>query len=265
VHKQLSRSDRVLGYAVTVRPILFFDFNQINEDVFAPEPNRGVQTVGDRFVKRLFLFRSPSFVPGYLDDHEVVGAMDTDVIGIKKKVIGVVLTNDLETVIFGDADTHERLINDPAYFLPVSGIFTFANINPNQWHKFSSSRFRYLHMQVYTVLLAYADNESNDILQSTMPKYNHPNSQGSHCNCTALRKASRRISQLYRRNRVAKLTPAGNARLSESDRLSENAQRGFEAAFGRAKSEALREAMQFLVSGEFVRAFEKTIAKAATL
>ena len=32
-----------------------------------------------------------------------------------------------------------------------------------------------------------------------------------------------------RRNRVAKLTPAGNARLSESDRLWENAHRGFDA------------------------------------
>ena len=68
-----------------------------------------------------------------------------------------------------------------------------------------------------------------------------------------------------RRNRVAKLTSTGNTRLSESDRLWENAQRGFEAAFGRAKAEALRETMQFLVSGEFVRAFEKTIAKATTL
>ena len=161
-----------------------------------------------------------------------------------------------------------------------------------------------------------------------MPKSNQPPAQASRCNCTALRKASRRISQLYdaalapsglkttqrailahirrsepttvgnlaealvmdagalahtlkplerdglisiqvdpddRRNRVAKLTPAGKARLAESDRLWENAQRGFEAAFGRAKAEALRETMQFLVSGDFVRAFEKTIAKAATL
>lgn len=160
-----------------------------------------------------------------------------------------------------------------------------------------------------------------------MPKSNQPNSQHGHCNCTALRKASRRISQLYdaalapsglkttqrailaqirrsepttvgnlaealvmdagalahtlkplerdglisidvdtddRRNRVAKLTSAGNARLCESDRLWENAQRGFEVAFGRAKSEALREAMQFLVTGDFVRAFEKATAKAAT-
>src|SRR6202453_1991989 len=122
----------------------------------------------------------------------------------------------------------------------------------------------------------------------------------SRCSCTALRKATRRISQLYdtalapsglkttqrailaqlgrsepttvgklaealvmdagalahtlkplerdrlvaididsddRRNRVAKLTPAGRARLAQSDKLWENAQRGFEAAFGRAKSE----------------------------
>jgi DNA-binding MarR family transcriptional regulator len=160
-----------------------------------------------------------------------------------------------------------------------------------------------------------------------MPKSNQATSQPGRCNCTALRKASRRISQLYdaalapsglkttqrailaqirrsepttvgnlaealvmdagalahtlkplerdglvsidvdpddRRNRVAKLTPAGDARLSESDRLWENAQRGFEATFGRAKSEALRETMQFLVSGEFVRAFDKTIVKSAT-
>jgi DNA-binding MarR family transcriptional regulator len=64
-----------------------------------------------------------------------------------------------------------------------------------------------------------------------------------------------------RRNRVTKLTPAGHERLAQSDKLWANAQRGFEAAFGRLKSESLRQAMQFLVSGEFVRVFEKTIAK----
>ena len=155
-----------------------------------------------------------------------------------------------------------------------------------------------------------------------MTPKNDANSRGSRCNCTALRKASRRISQLYdvalapsglkttqrailaqvrrsepttvgslaealvmdagalahtlkpldrdglvsvevdpedRRNRVVRLTPDGRTRLAESDLLWENAQRGFEAAFGRVKSEALREAMRFLVSGEFVRAFEKAI------
>jgi DNA-binding MarR family transcriptional regulator len=161
-----------------------------------------------------------------------------------------------------------------------------------------------------------------------MTQKNDLNSQASRCSCTALRKASRRISQLYdaalapsglkttqrailaqisrcesttvgglaealvmdagalahtlkplerdglvsidvdredRRNRVVRLTPAGRTRLAESAMLWENAQRGFEAAFGRVKSEALREAMQFLVSGDFVSAFEKTIAKGSTL
>jgi DNA-binding MarR family transcriptional regulator len=149
---------------------------------------------------------------------------------------------------------------------------------------------------------------------------NDPNSESSRCSCTALRKASRRISQLYdavlapsglkitqrailsqirrsesptvghladalvmdqgalahtlkpllrdglisvevdpqdRRNRVVRLTPAGRARLAESDRLWEQAQRGFEAAFGRAKSKALREALRFLISNEFVTGFQK--------
>ena len=153
-----------------------------------------------------------------------------------------------------------------------------------------------------------------------MPKKNDTNSHGSSCSCTALRKASRRISQLYdaalapsglkitqrailaqirrsepttvgglaealvmdagalahtlkplerdrfvsidvdpqdRRNRVLRLTAAGRTRLAESEILWESAQRGFEAAFGRVKSEAMREAMSFLVSGEFVRAFQK--------
>lgn len=40
--------------------------------------------------------------------------MDTDIIGIKKKAVGIVLTNDLETVILGYAHTDERLINNPA-------------------------------------------------------------------------------------------------------------------------------------------------------
>jgi DNA-binding MarR family transcriptional regulator len=178
-------------------------------------------------------------------------------------------------------------------------------------------------------LFAHAGNQSNKYLgESTMNEKNDRNSQASRCSCTALRKASRRISQLYdavlapsglkttqrailaeirrsepttvgnlaealvmdagalahtlkplerdrlvsidvdpedRRNRVAKLTPGGHARLARSDKLWENAQRGFEGGYGRLKSESLREAMQFLVSGEFVSAFEKTTAKGATL
>jgi DNA-binding MarR family transcriptional regulator len=147
--------------------------------------------------------------------------------------------------------------------------------------------------------------------------------EGSHCNCTALRKASRRISQLYdmalgpsgvkatqrailaqinraqpmtvgalaealvmdsgalahtlkplerehliamevdpkdRRSRLIRLTALGAAKLAETDLLWARAQRSFEIAFGRAKSEALREALQLLVADKFCAAFERSLA-----
>jgi DNA-binding MarR family transcriptional regulator len=150
--------------------------------------------------------------------------------------------------------------------------------------------------------------------------------EGSRCNCTTLRKASRRISQLYdtalapsglkttqrailaqisrsepttvgalaealvmdsgalahtlkplerdglvdvaidrddRRNRLITLTPKGRAKLAETDALWAKAQQGFELAFGGAESEALREALRFLVSDSFVATFESSLTSPA--
>jgi len=150
--------------------------------------------------------------------------------------------------------------------------------------------------------------------------------EDSRCNCTALRKATRRISQLYdtaltpsgvkttqrailaqigrsepttvgklaealvmdagalahtlkplerdgfvgvtvdpddRRNRLIALTRQGRQKLAETDALWANAQRGFEAAFGRAESESLRDALRFLISDDFAAAFEKGHSKPA--
>jgi len=144
----------------------------------------------------------------------------------------------------------------------------------------------------------------------------------SRCSCTALRKASRRISQLYdtalapsglkttqrailiqigrserttvgelaealvmdsgalahtlkplerdgliavavdpddRRNRLITLTRRGRTKLAETDALWAKAQRAFEAAFGRADSEALREGLRFLISADFAATFENVL------
>ena len=146
---------------------------------------------------------------------------------------------------------------------------------------------------------------------------------GSRCNCTALRKATRRISQLYdtalapsglkttqrailaqlgrsgpttvgqlaealvmdagalahtlkplerdrliavtvdpddRRSRMITLTRQGRAKLAESDALWAKAQAGFEAAFGRVESEALRQALQLLVSDRFNSIFAEALS-----
>ena len=148
-----------------------------------------------------------------------------------------------------------------------------------------------------------------------------PQTEKSLCNCTALRKATRRVSQLYdsalepcglrttqrsilmqiarsqnppslgelaealvmdrgalthtlkplerdrlieirvdpedRRNRLVALTAAGRKKIEQSTVLWKRAQQGFETAFGVAKSAALREALEFVVSEDFVAAFNR--------
>jgi DNA-binding MarR family transcriptional regulator len=144
------------------------------------------------------------------------------------------------------------------------------------------------------------------------------------CNCTALRKATRRISQLYdtalapcglkttqrailaqirrseptnvgmladalvmdsgalahtlrpierdgfiaievnpddRRHRLISLTPQGRAKLAESDLLWRKAQAGFDAAFGRMESEALRNMLELLLADHFATSFVKGVGK----
>jgi DNA-binding MarR family transcriptional regulator len=58
-----------------------------------------------------------------------------------------------------------------------------------------------------------------------------------------------------RRNRLIALTASGRAKLAESEALWARAQQGFEAAFGVAKSSSLRNALEYLVSDQFVNAF----------
>jgi DNA-binding MarR family transcriptional regulator len=62
-----------------------------------------------------------------------------------------------------------------------------------------------------------------------------------------------------RRNRLIALTRRGRTKLAETDALWAKAQRGFEAAFGRADSEALREGLRFLISADFAAAFENVL------
>jgi DNA-binding MarR family transcriptional regulator len=144
----------------------------------------------------------------------------------------------------------------------------------------------------------------------------------SRCSCTALRKASRRISQLYdvalspcgltvnqrsvlaqigrslpmtvgklaealvmdpgalahtlkplerdglvevkidptdRRQRLIALTAAGGTRLAEAEVLWANAQRCFEAAFGKMESDTLRSELKVLVSNGFFEEFQSAL------
>jgi hypothetical protein len=92
---QSSCSNSILGFAVTVGPVFLLNLNKIDKNVLVSESEGRVQTVRNGFLERLFLFRVPPFVPGDLDHHKVVSAMDTDIIGIKNKIVGVGPRNGL--------------------------------------------------------------------------------------------------------------------------------------------------------------------------
>jgi DNA-binding MarR family transcriptional regulator len=148
-----------------------------------------------------------------------------------------------------------------------------------------------------------------------------PGSRGR-CHCTALRKASRRISQLYdaalapsglkvtqrailvqisrsetatvgalaeamvmdagglahtlkplvrdglvtigpdpddRRSRSIRLTPAGKAKLKQSDALWERAQQAFEKQIGRSQAKALHDIVGLLIADGFAEQFEAAV------
>jgi DNA-binding MarR family transcriptional regulator len=68
-----------------------------------------------------------------------------------------------------------------------------------------------------------------------------------------------KIDPTDRRQRLIALTAEGEARLAEAEVLWANAQRCFEAAFGKTESDTLRSALEVLVSNGFVEAFQSSL------
>ena len=60
-----------------------------------------------------------------------------------------------------------------------------------------------------------------------------------------------------RRSRLVKLTAKGEAKLGESQRLWQNAQCRFEAAFGPKEASALRRSLALIASAEFTKTFQE--------
>jgi DNA-binding MarR family transcriptional regulator len=63
-----------------------------------------------------------------------------------------------------------------------------------------------------------------------------------------------------RRNRLITLTRRGRAKLADTQASWEGAQRAFEASMGRARIEALRDALRTLASDDFAAAFDTNSA-----
>jgi hypothetical protein len=88
----------ILGFTVAVRPVFLPDLNKIDENVLAPQPDCRMKAVGNGLVERLFLFNSPAFVPGNLDNYELLGAVDTEIVRVEQEVLGAVLAKTIRPI-----------------------------------------------------------------------------------------------------------------------------------------------------------------------
>jgi hypothetical protein len=80
------------------------------------------EAVGDRLVERL-LGRGVAPIAGDdMDEHDVVGAVDAEIVGVVDKLLGLVLVDQLEAIARRDVvGVHQRLVDavgDGADVLP---------------------------------------------------------------------------------------------------------------------------------------------------
>jgi transposase len=140
VRETFSALDRVLGDTVAEGPVLFLDLDEVDEDVLPPKPDSRVKAIRDGLVECLFLLRVPPLIPGDLDDHEIIAAVDAQIIGIELEVVGLVLAYNLEAVVLGHADADERVIDGATDLLTVGRVPTLAKVDTNERHGCSPER-----------------------------------------------------------------------------------------------------------------------------
>src|SRR5580700_152732 len=87
-----------------VKPVFLHHFDQIDEDVFCPQPETFMQGVSYSLVKSLFHLHGAPGIQGDLQENAIVGAMDSQVIRIKLQAGLRMLPDYLETVIFRSAE-----------------------------------------------------------------------------------------------------------------------------------------------------------------
>jgi hypothetical protein len=80
----------------------------------------------------VFLFDRPAFIPGDLNNDEILGTLNAKAARIEEENVGVMLGDDLESVLLRNADANHCLIDDAADFLTVRSIVAFSKIDTSE-------------------------------------------------------------------------------------------------------------------------------------
>jgi hypothetical protein len=125
----------VLSYAVAEGPVLFFNFDQADQNILLANTEFGVEMFGNGGVEGSFHFGGAAFVEGDLDEDDAVGAGDAEVFRIVDKGVVVMLGDDLEVVLGRDVEGGDHLeINGFPYFPASVGGGAFHESDTYQRH-----------------------------------------------------------------------------------------------------------------------------------
>ena len=99
-------------FPIAERPVLFRYFHQVDEDILLAQARFLMEQVGDALIQRLPDLQRAAGAQGDLDDHQIVRAMDVQILQVVDEVGFGMFGDDLEAVLRGDGDgLHQGTVN----------------------------------------------------------------------------------------------------------------------------------------------------------
>jgi len=126
---------------VTKRPILFWDFDETDEDIFPPNLDGFVQSVRDSLIEAFLELKAVSTPECDLNKDAVIGSVDPKIVAVKWHLLHRMLREDLEPIVLRDIENIQQRV---AYNVSDRSLILERlpddHINPNQKRGRSSER-----------------------------------------------------------------------------------------------------------------------------
>lgn len=128
----------VLRLVTAERAILFWNFDQIDEDIFPPDLDGFVQSVRNGLIEALFECKTASTIERDLNEDTVIGAVDAEVVAVKRHLLNWMFRDDLEPAMFGCSENiHQSVLYDLSNLLVVFAGLSDNHLDPNEQHRIS--------------------------------------------------------------------------------------------------------------------------------
>ncbi|RXH56161.1 hypothetical protein GRAN_3018 [Granulicella sibirica] len=81
------------------RPVLFWNFDEIDEDIFPLNLDGSVQSVGNSFIEPFFKLKTDSNTECDLNEDAVIGSVNPEIVAVKRHLIDRMHVDSLEPIV----------------------------------------------------------------------------------------------------------------------------------------------------------------------